>query len=99
MPTARQRDGVYFRKDRGAWSISYIDASGGRKRKMVAAHTRQQAMNVLAAIKTAEERARTLGVRPASDIRTAALMQRYKLHQKPRIRPSTFERLGGILQT
>jgi|GEM_PF-5431590 len=99
MPKAKERDGVYYRKDRAAWAVSYIDASGERQRKIVAAHTRQQAVNVLSAIKTQEERARTLGVRPASEVTTAALLERYTRHQKPRIRSTTFERLGGILAT
>ncbi|MGB0065567.1 MAG: site-specific integrase [Terracidiphilus sp.] len=43
--------------------------------------------------------ARTLGVRPASEITTEALFDRYKRHQKARIRSTTFERLGGILDT
>jgi hypothetical protein len=34
---------------------------------------------------------------PASDITTEALFERYKRHQKARIRPTTYERLGGIL--
>ncbi len=95
MPKAKERDGVYYRKDRAAWAVSYIDASGERKRRVVAAHTRQQAVNVLSAIKTAEERARTLGVRPASEVTMADLFTRYKRYQKARIRPTTFERLGG----
>jgi len=99
MPKARERDGVYYRKDRAAWAVSYIDASGRRKRRIVAAHTRKQAKGFLAAIQTQEERARTLGVRPASEITTEALLERYKRHQKARIRPTTFERLGGILAT
>jgi len=99
MPRPKESDGVYYRKDRAAWAVSYIDASGERQRKIVAAHTRQQAMNVLSAIRTQEERARTLGVRPASEVTTAALLERYMRHQKPRIRPTTFERLGGILAT
>jgi len=99
MPKAKERDGVYYRKDRAAWAVSYIDASGQRKRRTVAVHTRQQAMNMLSAIRTQEEKARTLGVRPASEVTTAALMERYTRHQKPRIRPTTFERLGGILAT
>lgn len=99
MPKAKERDGVYYRKDRAAWAVSYIDASGKRQRRTVAAHTRQQAVNVLAAIKTAEERARTLGVRPASEVTTAALLERYSRYQKARLRASTLERLGGILET
>ncbi len=99
MPKARARDGVYYRKDRAAWAVSYIDASGERQRKIVTAHTRQQAVDALSAIKTQEERARILGVRPASDVTMEDLLTRYKRHQKPRIRPTTYERLGGILET
>lgn len=54
---------------------------------------------MLDAIRVQEEKARTLGVRPASDIATAALFERYKRHQKARIRSTTYERLGGILDT
>ncbi len=99
MPKAKERDGVYYRKDRAAWAVSYIDASGERQRKIVAAHTRQQAKDVLSAMRTQEERARTLGVRPASEITTKDLMERYKRHQKALIRPTTYARLGGILTT
>jgi integrase len=99
MPKANARDGVYYRKDRAAWAVSYIDAQGERQRKIVTAHTRQQAVDALAAIKTQEERARIYGVRPASDVTMEDLLARYKRHQKPRIRPTTFERLDGILET
>lgn len=99
MAKAKERDGVYYRRDRGIWSVSYIDASGKRIRQKVDAHTRQQAVDALRRIKTKEEVARTLGVRPASDITTDALFERYKRHQKARIRSTTFERLGGILDT
>ncbi|MGD0155109.1 MAG: site-specific integrase [Terracidiphilus sp.] len=99
MPKAKERDGVYYRKDRGIWSVSYIDASGQRVRQKVEAHTRQQAIDALRRIKTKEELARTLGVRPASEITLEALFERYKRHQKARIRPTTFARLGGILDT
>jgi hypothetical protein len=40
-----------------------------------------------------------LPVAPASEITTEALLERYKRHQKARIRPTTYERLGGILGT
>ena len=99
MPRAKERDGVYQRPDRPGWWVSYMDASGKRQRRKVQAHTRRQAMDVLSAIRTGEERARTLGVRSASEITTADLLARYTRHQKPRIRPTTYERLGGILAT
>jgi len=45
------------------------------------------------------ERDRVLGVREASEITTADLLARYKRHQRTRLRPTTFERLDGILET
>jgi integrase len=45
------------------------------------------------------ERDRVLGVKEASEITTADLLARYKRHQKSRLRPTTFERLDGILET
>jgi integrase len=97
MAKAKERDGVYYRADRRGWWVSYIDATGQRIRRKVTAYTRQQAMEALRRIKTKEEIAETLGVRPASDISTEALFERYKRHQKARIRATTYERLGGIL--
>jgi integrase len=45
------------------------------------------------------EKERVLGVKEASDITTTDLLARYKRHQKPRLRSTTFERLDGILET
>jgi hypothetical protein len=99
MPKAKARDGVYYRADRRGWWISYLDATGERVRKKVAAHTRKQALDTLRRFKTKEETAEALGVRPASDVSVEALFERYKRHQKARIRPTTYARLGGILVT
>lgn len=99
MPKAKARDGVYYRADRGGWWVSYIDATGKRVRRKVAAHTRTQALDALRRFETREEVAEALGVRPASDITIEALFARYKRHQKARIRATTYERLGGILNT
>src|SRR5262249_45723200 len=98
MPHARERDGVFQRKDRGGWWVSYIDSSGRRCKKKVVAHTRTQALSALSAIKTREEQGRILGVKPASEITTAELLARYKQHQRTRLRPTTFKRLDGILE-
>lgn len=99
MPKAKERDGVYYRKDRGSWWVSYNDANGKRRREAVTAHTRPQAVVARAALMLKAERERVLGVRQASEITTADLLARYKRHQKTRIRPTTFERLDGILAT
>ncbi len=100
MPKARKWDGVYRRPDSPFWWCSYTDASGKRaRRKLAGAHTRTQALEMLGAIRTQEDKARILGVRPATAITLSDLFDRYKKHQKARIRPTTFARLGGILDT
>ena len=95
----KKRDGVYYRKDRGSWWVSYPDANGRRQREAVAAQTRPQAVAARAALMLKAERDRVLGVKEASDISTADLLARYKRHQKSRLRSTTFERLDGILDT
>jgi integrase len=99
MPRAKERDGVFQRKDRSGWWVSYINASGKRCKEKVVAHTRTQALTALGAIRTREEKNRILGVKAVSEIPTAELLVRYKRHQKTRLRPTTFERLDAILQT
>jgi integrase len=69
------------------------------QKEKVVAHTRTQAINALSAIRTREQRDRVLGVKTASEITTAELLTRYKRHQRTRLRPTTFERLDGILET
>jgi integrase len=98
MPGAKERDGAYYRKDRGSWWVSYPDADGNRKREAVVAHTRPQAVAARAALMLKAERDRILGVKEASNIATADLLARYKRHQKTRLRSTTFERLDGILE-
>ena len=99
MPKAKERDGVFQRKDRSGWWVSYVDASGKRKKEKVTAFTRTQAMTALSQIKTRIERESILGVKPASEITTADLLKRFKTHQKAHLRPTTFVRLDGILET
>jgi integrase len=99
MPKARERDGVYYRKDRGSWWVSYTDAAGRRQREAVTAHTRPQAVAARAGLMLKAERDRVLGVKEASEITTEDLLARYKRHQKTRLRATTFERLDGILET
>ena len=99
MPKAKARDGVFQRKDRSGWWVSYVDASGKRKKEKVTAFTRTQAMTALSQIKTRIERESILGVKSASEITTADLLKRFKTHQKAHLRPTTFIRLDGILET
>src|SRR5271154_6963667 len=99
MPKAKERDGVFQRKDRSGWWVSYVDASGRRKKEKVTAFTRTQAMTALSQMKTRVERDSILGVKSASEISTVDLFKRFKAHQKAHLRPTTFARLVGILET
>jgi integrase len=99
MPKAKARDGVYYRADRRSWWVSYTDATGKRRRHSVVAHTRPQAVEALARLKVQTERHKALGVKEASDISTHDLLERFRRHQKVRLRATTFDRLGGILKT
>jgi len=93
------RDGVFERSDRKGFWISYIDASGKRRKEKVAAHTRTQAASILSAVKTRIGQNKALGVTVATDITTKDLFARYKRYQRTRLRATTFERLDGILTT
>jgi integrase len=92
-----KRDGVFQRKDVSGWYVSYVDSNGARRKKRVEANTRTQALDVLAAIKTRVQTEAILGVKHTSEISTADLFNRYKRHQKHRIRPTTMIRINSIV--
>jgi len=94
----KSRDGVFERKDTAGWYVSYVDSDGKRRKRRVQAYTRTQAVAVLESIKTKVQKERILGVKHISDISTADLLARYKKHQRPRVSPTTFVRLEGILR-
>jgi integrase len=98
MPKPRMRDGAFQRKDRSGWYISYTDAAGCRRKEKVAAHTRAQALSLLAAIKVKIAKEQVLGVKYTSEITVADLFSRFRRYQKVRLSPSTFARLDGILK-
>ncbi len=99
MAKAKERDGVFQRKDRPGWWVSYVDGAGTRKKVKVQASTRTQALSALEGLRTKAQKERILGVKHTSDITLEALLARYKRHQKTRIRATTFERLDTILKT
>jgi integrase len=98
MPKAKERDGVSQRSDRSGWWISYIDAEGKRRKKKVQASTRTQALEARRRVTVKVERERALGVKEASVISTSDLLERFRRHQKTRLRSTTYERLDGILR-
>jgi integrase len=90
-----KRDGVFQRLDCEGWYVSYVDADGKRRKQRVQAHTRTQARDVLAAIKTKVQKERILGVKEQSDISTKDLFDRYERHQSD---IKSLERTKQILQ-
>jgi integrase len=97
MAKRKDRDGVFQRKDRQGWWVSYINRDGMRQRQKVEAHTRAQAVAVLGLIKARAEKERELNIRPDDGISTAELMAKYKRYQRTHTKPTTFSRLEGML--
>jgi integrase len=93
------RDGVFQRTDTKGWYVSFVDGTGTRRRRRVVAHTRTQAVDVLVALKTKAQTEAILGVKHTTDLSIKDLLARFERYQKGRLRPTTFARLHGILET
>ena len=96
---AKDRDGVFTRKDRpGGYYGSWVDASGHRRRRKLDAATLQQAQTLLSAEKMRADELRTKGYSAATKESFAALLPRYLKHQKPRLSERSYERTAGIVE-
>jgi integrase len=95
---AKDRDGVYTRKDRPGFWASWIDASGRRRRRKLDAHTLQQARTLLNAEKARAEKQRTLGYAPPTKDSFTSILPRYLKHQKPHLSQRSYERTSGIVE-
>jgi integrase len=95
---ARNRDGIFTRKDRpGAFYGSWTDASGKRRKRKLEAHTLQQARTLLNAEKARVEKTVTLGYAPPSAESLEAVSKRFLKHQKARLTPAAYKREDGIM--
>jgi integrase len=97
MPKQRKRDGVYWRKDRRMYWISFVDARGQRKRKPGAQsweEARQRLAEALGRVK--EEENLKPGEMLACRDRFADVADRFLAYQKPRLTPKAYEREKGI---
>jgi integrase len=102
MPTKKpksDRDGIQWRKDRGAYYGSWTDLSGQRRKRKLQASTLTQARAVLAAEKQRVEKAQVLGYTPPGDETLSDVIPRYLKHQKARNTPGAYERTRGIAET
>ncbi len=105
MPKLRKRDGLYWRKDRRAWWVSYTDASGRRVRKPAVntetfdlAQTHDEAGSFRADQKRDVRERRSLkpGEVPACRDSFADVADKFLAYQKPRLTPRAYIREAGI---
>jgi len=95
---ARNADGVFTRKDRAGFYISYIDAQGTRRKRKTDAKTITQAKLDLASAKHKVREAKALGFSPPAEDTFAAVADRYLTHQRSRLTPRAYERERGVIQ-
>jgi len=99
MPKQRKRDGLYWRKDRRAWWVSFIDASGRRVRKPAPdAQTHDEAFS-FRADERREERDKSK-LKPGEVLACkdsfADIVEKFLKYQKPRLTPRAYAREAGI---
>lgn len=99
MPKAKDRDGVFTRKDRpGKFFGSWTDASGRRRKRKLEAHTLTQARKLLNAEKARVDKQRTLGYAPPTKDSFGSIITRYLKYQKPRLSAVSYVRTSGIIE-
>ena len=97
---AKDRDGVFTRKDRpGQFYGSFIDVGGRRRKRKLEAHTLTQARDLLRGIKERLDEQRIKGYAPPTTDSFASLLPRYLKYQKPRISEASYLRTKGILDS
>jgi len=97
MAKQRKRDGVYWRKDRRMYWISYVDARGNRQRKP-GAESWEEAQQVLREklARDKEEGNLKPGEVMACRDSFADVAGRFLAYQKPRLTPKAYQREEGI---
>src|SRR5262249_52471745 len=96
--TAQKRGGVYQRKDRPGWWISWTDAQGRRRFRKTDAQNITQAKQIRAAELLRVEQARLLGHQPPGKETFGEVAERYLKHQKARLTPKAYDREAGIVE-
>jgi integrase len=94
----RDGDGIYVRKDRPGYWISYKDADGRRRRRKVTAPNKTKAGDLRSGYVSREETAKAHGVRPPGPEMFVDVTNEYLMHQKPRISTANYRRECGIIE-
>ena len=101
MPKQRKRDGLYWRKDRRAWWVSFIDAQGHRVRKAAPdVHIHDKAVTFRADERRQVREQRNLKPGEVLVCRDsfADIANKYLAYQKPRLTPRAYIREAGIVE-
>jgi integrase len=101
VPKQRKRDGLYWRKDRKAWWVSFIDAQGRRVRKAAPdVHNHDEAVTFRADERRQVREQRNLKPGEVLVCRDsfADIANKYLAYQKPRLTPKAYTREAGILE-
>src|SRR5215472_5386984 len=94
----RNGDGIYTRKDRPGYWISYKDGDGRRRRRKVDAPNNELAKIARSGELIRAEQSRALGFTPPSETSFAEVAEQYLRHQKARISAKNYERERGIVE-
>jgi len=95
--TIQTRDGIYTRKDRAGFWISWTDAQGRRRFRKTDATNITQAKQIRSAELMRVEHAKALGFAPPGEDTFADVAKRFLQHQKVRLTPKAYERERGII--
>jgi integrase len=91
-------DGVFTRKDRKGYWISWTDAQGQRRFRKTNAKTLAQARTARAAELLRVEQAKVLGFTPPVEDSFAAVADRFLTYQQARLTEKAFQRERGIAE-
>jgi hypothetical protein len=90
--TPHKRDGVYQRKTRPGWWISWTDAQGRKRYRKTDSQNITQAKQIRAAELLRVEQARIIGHQPPGEDTFEEVAERYLKHQKARLSPKVYDR-------
>jgi hypothetical protein len=91
-----KRDGIYVRKDRPGFWISWSDAQGRRRYRKTDAQNITQARQIRNAELLRVEQARVLGFSPPGEDSFEAVAKRYLSHQKARVSRESYLRERSV---
>lgn len=95
--TIQTRDGIYQRKDRAGFWITWVDAQGRRRARKTDAVNITQAKQIRAAEKGRVEQAKALDFAPPGEETFAEVAKRFLKHQKARLTTKAYQREEGII--